>query len=199
MMIHKWQAISLKELTSLFKVSEKPFWISGGEAIDLFLGKNTRAHDDLDVCIKRSDQLDFQHLFKSWNLQASDPPGSGKLRTWREGEFLNSPVHNVWCGKNLNGPWNLELLLCEFEGDEWVYRRNSSIRGPVSEFGWGASNGMQMIAPEIQLLYKSRNPREKDRLDFENCLPVFSPQQRNWLRSAILIDSGQLHPWIKHL
>jgi hypothetical protein len=95
-------------------------------------------------------------------------------------------------------PWQFEIMLCEFSDDEWIYRRKQSIRGPLKDFGWVTADGVNVIAPEIQLLYKSRSPREKDVVDFENCLKKFSQKQSDWLRSAIQLDSGKGHPWLMY-
>lgn len=194
-----WNPLSPDEVKTLLSTVQKPYWISGGWAIDLFLRQNTRPHDDIDISINRDDQTDFQNALLHWDLRASDPPGSGKLRPWLEGELLKSPIHNLWCRKGAQGPWNLEIMLCTFENDEWVYRRNPKIRGPISSFGWRLADGTLAIAPEVQLLYKSRSPRDKDNQDFENCMLKFSKEQVQWLRNSILVDSGPQHPWIEKL
>ena len=176
-----------------------PFFIAGGWAPDLFIGRTTRTHADLDIAISRDDQLYFQNLLSNWDLQACDPPGSGTLRRWTLGERLENPIHNVWARPDVDAPWPLELLLCDFTETEWVYRRNTKIRGPVESFGWKHEIGLRVIAPEIQLLYKSRNPREKDDADFENCLPRFSIEQKAFLYEAIVIDSGTSQKWVEEL
>ena len=77
------------------------------------------------------------------------------------------------------------------------YRRNKNIRGPAKEFGWINSDGLKIISPEIQLLYKSRGSREKDSQDLQNCLNVFTQNQKDRLRNLILADSGPTHPWVQ--
>ena len=184
------------EASTLFEHSGKPFWLAGGYAIDLFLGRETRAHEDLDLVIKRADQLSFQKALSGWDLKAADPPGSGSLVPWAKDHFYELPIHNIWCRRSENAPWELELLFSEFEGAEWVYRRNKSIRGPLGNFGWQSEGGLMVIAPEIQLLYKSRSPRPKDLQDLENSLPKLSSQQKTSLRDWIALDSGSSHPWL---
>lgn len=199
MSMELWNPLSPDEVKTLLGSIQKPYWLSGGWAIDLFLGQQTRPHDDIDISIIREDQSHFQSALVNWDLRASDPPGSGKLRPWLQGEKLNPPIHNLWCRQKSSGPWNLEIMLCIFENNEWVYRRNPKIRGPISKFGWTTSDGTLVIAPEIQLLYKSRSPRDKDQKDFENCLGKFNHEQMQWLTDALTIDSGENHPWISIL
>lgn len=58
-----------------------PWCFASGWGIDLFLGQVTRYHQDLDICIWRSDQQAFlQHLQdQGWKLHV---PIEGKYRTW---------------------------------------------------------------------------------------------------------------------
>lgn len=55
-----------------------------------------------------------------------------------------------------------------------------------------------MLAPEVQLLYKSKQPRPKDQADFEAVLPSLTGGQREWLRAALTIVSAG-HPWLRVL
>ena len=186
-------------IISKLKSVGRSFWLGGGYSIDVFLGRKSREHDDFDIIIKREDQLAFQDAFKDWDLQVADPPGSGELVPWKNDEFLTLPLHNIWGRKDDNSEWELEFLISEFIDTEWVYRRNSAIRGKLADFGMKTEMGIEMIRPEIQLLYKSRSQREKDIFDFQNCLKLFSKEQKERLRSWIKIDSGSDHPWLNSL
>lgn len=42
---------------------EKPWFIAGGWSIDIGLGKITREHHDLDICIFREDLMDVIAFF----------------------------------------------------------------------------------------------------------------------------------------
>jgi hypothetical protein len=57
---------------------------------------------------------------------------------------------------------------------------------------------MQVLAPEIQLLYKCKGLRPKDQADFETVLPALDAARRGWLRSAIAVLSPA-HPWLMAL
>lgn len=49
-----WRALPLDEAVALLSVVRTPWWVAGGWAVDLYLGKVTRAHKDLDmgICVK---------------------------------------------------------------------------------------------------------------------------------------------------
>lgn len=55
---YNWKPLSVSEVKSLFKPFHLQWWIAGGWAIDLFLGEQTRPHDDIDILIRRDDQLE---------------------------------------------------------------------------------------------------------------------------------------------
>ena len=52
----RWQPWHPREVAAFFAELDAPWWIAGGWAIDLFLGRQTREHEDIDVQILRRDQ-----------------------------------------------------------------------------------------------------------------------------------------------
>lgn len=173
-------------------------WIlAGGWALDTFLGKQTRPHDDIDVLITREDQLDLQKYLHGWDLQAGDPPGT--LRPWKSGELLREGIHDIWARPDNSSPWKIQFMLFESADGEWIYRRNKAIRGPLDSFSLKSHDGFSYLAPEIQLLYKSAGLREKDRLDFENVAPHLDADKKAWLKQALVIANGSDHEWVSLL
>jgi hypothetical protein len=57
---------------------------------------------------------------------------------------------------------------------------------------------MAVLSPEVQLLYKSRGLRDKDGADFQAVRPYLSPDERNWLRTALNIVAPK-RPWVRTL
>jgi len=168
------------------------WWIAGGYAIDAFVGRtDRREHDDIDVGILARDQGILQSHLAGWDLRCADPPGA--LRPWRTGEILEEPIHDVWARERANQPWRLDVLLNSGGADVWIYRRDARIRRDLSELVWW-SDGIPYLAPEVQLLFKSKAVRPKDEHDFRDCLPLLGERQRAWLRQTLeLVDAA--HPW----
>lgn len=124
-------------------------------------GRETRAHADVDVLFLRADQAAVQRHLAGWDLQAADPPGC--LRPLVEGESLATGIHDVWCRRSPSSPWSPQLVIDESDGDQRVYRRDARIRRSVVGLAGPASNAeRRVLSPDVQLLYKSADPREKD-------------------------------------
>jgi hypothetical protein len=163
----------------------------------LFLGEETRPHDDIDVLILRRDNSRVRTALAGWDAHAADPPGT--LRPWPVGEPLPFAVHDVWCRVSAGEPWRFQLMIDNTEGDDWIYRRDERIRRPISQLdGPASTEGRRVLAPEIQLLYKSKGLRPKDQADFDAVLPALRPEQRQWLRDALTIESPS-HTWLPGL
>ncbi|MFT3874208.1 MAG: amino acid transporter [Nocardioides sp.] len=189
-----WDPLSLGEVSAVMGGVDCPWWVAGGWAIDLHIGRMTRDHDDKDVLLLREDHLRVQRHLSGWDLYAADPPGS--LRRWLPGEVLPFGVHDIWCRRSRTAPWSLQLMLNETENGAWVYRRDSRIRRPIVELLGPASTPLlPVLSPEIQLLYKSEAPRAKDELDFESVIPALDGEQRAWLARALATVSPG-HPWL---
>ncbi|MFC7466871.1 nucleotidyltransferase domain-containing protein [Actinomadura keratinilytica] len=75
-----WEPASVTEVASLFSPLCEPWWIAGGYAVELAVGRAFRAHADIDVLLLREDQLAAQRALAGWEWWAADPPGA--LRPW---------------------------------------------------------------------------------------------------------------------
>ncbi|GAB3950045.1 hypothetical protein GCM10028832_02780 [Streptomyces sparsus] len=178
----------------MFVKAAFPWWIAGGHAIELAVGRELRPHADLDVLVLRRDQALARDLLADWDLYVADPPGQGQLRPWPSGEALPRPLHDIWCRRTPAAPWLVQLMLDEAEGDQWVSRRAPQIRLPLERLGRTSPAGIPYLAPEVQLFYKAKATREKDETDFEAVLPLLDASQRLWLADAIEVIAPD-HPW----
>jgi hypothetical protein len=169
-----------------------PWWIAGGFAIELAVGRPVRDHADIDVLVLRQDHLRIQQALHGWEWWAADPPGT--LRPWLPREQLPPAVHDIWCRPGPAGPWRIQVMIDESSDGDWVSRRNPGIRRPIASIGKTSTDGIPYLAPEIQLFYKAKNLRPKDETDFTAVLPSLTREQRQWLSDAIARTHGD-HPW----
>lgn len=177
--------------------------ISSGWALDLFLGAVSRYHEDVDIIIDRQDQLALQHHLsaRGWRWVT---PLDHKLEPWPPHMCLELPRHQAHAHHLREDGENgfLDCLFTDFAGDIWRYRREPSIVQTVERAFLTTSSGLRYLAPELVLLFKSRNTgphdRSKDQTDFEQVLPALDAQRRAWLRWALLVTAPE-HPWLGQL
>ena len=196
---HIWDPMSVEDAADLMSGVGVPWWIAGGWAIDLFLGRQTRPHGDTDILIRRDDQLAVQdHLMnQGLTLYKTQQPG---LKPWPHGEFIGSPVDDVWCRWAPGAPWVLQLMLICTDGDQWVFKRDPAIRGSLDELGRRTPSGIPYVCPHIQLLYKAtRDIISKDQSDFDLAVVQMQREERAWLLGHLERRFGNDHPWIGQL
>lgn len=192
-----WEPLSPVEVAARFCDLRVPWWIAGGWAIDLFVGRTTRCHANIDVQILRHDQLSIQAMLASWDLHAADPPGT--LRPWKPGEILPVHVHDIWCRPDPTAPWALQLMLADTDGNRWIFRRDRRVSRPLSMLTRSTTGGIPYLAPEIQLLFKAKPVRlDKDEHDFATACPLLDETSRTWLATALELTSPR-HLWIERL
>jgi Aminoglycoside-2''-adenylyltransferase len=191
-----WEPIRPEETVELLSGFPRPWWICGGWALDLFLDRETRRHDDLDVALLRHDQLALYHHLRAWDLRYAPP--SHTLEPW-DGRQLDRPIQGIWARRSAEptAAWTCEFLLNEERNGEWVFRRNESVRRPLEEVS-DTRNGVPSLCPEIVLLYKSSERSPKNDADFAAVRPHLSPDARAWLRAALERCDDE-HPWIRQL
>jgi hypothetical protein len=172
---------------------DRPWWIAGGVGLDLWLGRATRPHGDVDVVLLRRDQSVLREHLADWDLHYVTADHA--LAPW-DGVRLELPVHEIWGRRTPAGPWQVEFLLNEAQADRWLYRRDPSVSLPLDRAG--ADRGVPVLAPEIVLLYKAKEPRDRDEADFSVVAPQLGPEQRSWLHAAIASVQPS-HPWLTRL
>jgi hypothetical protein len=168
--------------------------IAGGWAIDLFVGRQMRPHADVDVAILRDDQARLRERLSDTRV---DKVVDGQLVPWESGERLTLPIHEV----HVTWPdgFHLEFLLNEWDSasEEWMFRRAPRIRRSVDRV-FSMGRGLPRLAPEVVLLYKSKGSGPKDDADFAAAVEFMAPEQRLWLRDALVVTQAE-HSWLAAL
>jgi hypothetical protein len=189
-----WSPLSVPETAAVMHGCGAPWWIGGGWAIELLVGRPTRVHSDVDVLVLRRDLASIRAHLAAWDVHAADPPGS--LRPWALDETLPADVHDIFLRRTPTSPWCFQLMIDDTDGDDWLFRRDHGIRRPVSSLtGRASTASLGVLAPEIQLLYKSRGLRPRDEADFDVALPHLVDVEREWLADALTRVSPD-HPWL---
>jgi len=192
-----WEALTPHETLGLLSKLECKWWIAGGYAIEYFVGKQYREHEDIDILIQRRDLLKLKSTLSKWQLYASDPPG--KLRFWDQEEILPNHVHDIWGRKSSSDPWAVQFMINDSKEDSFLYKRNHSITFNIEKFTHKSKDGLLYLAPELQLLHKAKGLRDKDHLDFDKCLPLLSKESLSWLKEMIIECYGSEHIWLNRI
>lgn len=177
-----------------------PWWVAGGWAVDLYLGRVTRPHADVEVAVLREDQDAVRAYLeeRGWELRKAIPRSGGRTEPWLPGERLELPVHEVHARRPAGDPGRLEVLLNERAGDRWVFRRHPAVTLPLRRLGGRTPDGIPYLSPEVVLLYKAGHRRPHDEADFAALAGRLPAEVRAWLRAA-LADAYGPHPWLGRL
>ncbi|WP_425475181.1 nucleotidyltransferase domain-containing protein [Pontibacter coccineus] len=168
--------------------------MAGGWAIDLFLDRETREHQDVEIAILRREQLSFKHYLRNWSF--SYISSLGQLVNWDKGEYLELPVHEVY---GMDGAGHqIEILLNEAVDGLWKYRRDLHVTYPLEATIIKSSRGIPILSPEIVLLYKSKDNRPKDSDDLRRVLPDLNKAARAWLANSIRYAHGNIE-WVEKI
>jgi hypothetical protein len=106
-------------------------------------------------------------------------------------------VHDIWCRRDAGTPWAFQLMVLDRDDDRWLFRRDHRIGGSLTGLGIECG-GLPVIAPEIQLLFKSKGRRTKDEHDLGRALPLLDDRQKAWLRAALGVTDPE-NPWLTRL
>ena len=190
-----WSGIRPQDLTQVLSNVECAWWVAGGWAIDMWLPRPSRAHADTDFGCYREGVPLLRRALPEWEFFAAV---SGSLTRLADDEVCLPAVHTLWCRIRGTRRWGLELMIEECEGGEWLFRRHPAIRRRKEAIVWYAEDGMAVLRPEVQLLYKAKDVRKRDQADFDATAPLLDSGDAAWLAGALeAVHPG--HPWLRKL
>jgi hypothetical protein len=184
-----WEPLDLKTTLTIFRGFPGRWWISGGYALELHLSRTWRSHDDIDVGVLRHDVPALATVLKGWDIEVA---AAGILSQWDGSVPLaRASQNNLWCRKEAQQPWCLDVTVGDGDQECWVFRRDPTVRIPWKEAVLGTEGGVPYLAPELQLLYKSTDSRPKDDRDAAVVVPSLTIDRRDRLHDLLAED----HPW----
>jgi hypothetical protein len=185
----RWEPMSVEATLAVFDGAPFRWWLSGGRALELHLGRSWREHDDTDVGISRRDVTALPLVLAGWDMHVA---AAGRLEPWTGGE-LDATAHqnNVWCRRHTDRAWLLDVTIGDGDDDMWIYRRDRRIQFRWADAVLRTSGGVPYLAPDLQLLFKSKDRREKDDIDAHEVIPQLGSEHRTRLARLLPTD----HPW----
>jgi hypothetical protein len=161
-----------------------PWFIAGGWAIDLFLNRETREHEDIEIGIYRKNQMQLYRYFgrqRKFYIDNRNHIGKHERLVWNK-EYLRLPIHEVYV--EYEG-LEIEVLLNEKDEDNLIYRLNEKIKLSEEKAILYNKEEIPYLSPEIVLLYKSNYMRDKDIADISNASIGMNESQKKWLIDSI--------------
>ena len=153
-----------------------PYWIIGGWAIDLAVGRVTRDHADVDVMMLERDKHALWSDLTGVDVesrQAPWGPGASSCTATSSRCPLTSS-----CPGRPGCPWSTAAA-------------RIASRGPWPDIT-RYRDSIPYLAPEVVLLFKARSKAARDQHDVETALPLLDAGQRSWLHDALkLLPQGK--------
>jgi hypothetical protein len=190
-----WEPWSPEEAAAELKGVDAAWAVVGGWAIDLFLGRKTRTHDDLEIAIPRSAFDAMRRHLSGYRLHVV---GDGEVRRLGAVAPFPQDKHQCWVLDEEAGKWRVDIMSEPGDASIWRFRRDERINAPREWMIARSESGIPFLVPEAVLLFKAKNNRPKDEDDFANCLPELTQGARDWLRNAL----QRVHPehvWLERL
>ena len=187
-----WDPWTPAEIAHRLRDVNAQWYVLAGWALDLFLGRRTRDHEDSEIGVPR-------HQFPEVHAALADLElvvvGDG--RAWPLCDDSLVAYRQTWV-REPGGPWRLDVIRERWDGDRWIFRRDPRIGIRGTQAIGRTPAGIPYLRPEIVLLFKAKSVRPKDQLDFETVLPELAPEARSWLRDALELVHPS-HPWLADL
>jgi hypothetical protein len=184
-----WEPLPLAAAVDLFAEAPFRWWVSGGHALELHLGRSWRVHDDTDISIARRDTPALRAHLAGWDIQVA---AAGVLNHWT-GCALAASAHqnNLWCRRAPDAPWALDITIAEGDDTAWIFRRDPTLALPWDRAVLTSTSGVPYLTPELQLLFKASDRRPKDDVDAAEVIPELEASAARVLASWL--PAG--HPW----
>lgn len=187
------------------------WYICGGWAVDLLLGKETRPHLDVDVAVFQHEQRDLHEHLSGWSALGHDDAVSETCPDQWDGRELSVPAH-IHANIGSMAGTELDIQINTRVGRDWLLCENPRVTLPHEECvvdpeAWG----VPMVSAAVVLYFKAAargwrgglpapasTLRDHDQADFDGLLPTLTQLQRTWLYQAISVHDAD-HPWLQRL
>ncbi|MER1993153.1 MAG: hypothetical protein ABS897_03935 [Eubacteriales bacterium] len=208
------------EADAMLKNGGFEYAFCGGQALDLFLGYESRAHGDIDICVFWKDRDRIIRYMQAQEFEVYEMLGGGRAHhitdisaqarikknvfCYREGCPLVKtypPDEDGCCWMEFFHTGQTELDFIEFlfndrNADAFEYARNREITLDMKKAVL-SRDGIPYLAPELCLLYKSTDTeRDGYQQDFELAYAKMDASRREWFRNALKTAFPEGHKWL---
>lgn len=191
-----WDPLDPQAVAELLSAASVRWWLSGGIALDRWLGRAIRPRPNIDVSVVAADLS---------GLVVSLPEGFSAWAPANEGDEMipildaatDADLQPVLVRDDAKGAWVLQINVEDGVPRAWVYKRDPRLTLP-----WDRAvldvDGIPTGAPEVQLVWKALRPRPEDAVDKDALVPVLDDEAVSFYETALL----RIHPhstWAIHV
>jgi len=175
-----------------------PWAVAGGWALDLWLGEQTRDHEDLEITVPAAFFPEIQARLESIGLRLFAIDDESQVIALGPGEAPGDRGYQVWAMEPAVMGWRMDMFREPGDAQTWIYRRTGELSAPRAWASGHTTAGIPYVAPQIVLLFKAKASRDKDQADFARVAPRLSAEARDWLAKSLQVTNPD-HPWIERL
>ncbi|MGV8880817.1 MAG: hypothetical protein ACOH19_01570 [Rhodoglobus sp.] len=179
-----WEPLGPDKIARLFATASVRWWLSGGAALDRWLGRAIRPRPNADVSVTTADLAALvASLPEGFTAWASAEGGDAMLPL--DDAPTDADPQPVFIHDRARAAWVLQVNVEDGAPHTWVYKRDPRLQLP-----WDRAvldiDGIPTGAPEVQLVWKALRPRPEDDADRDAVVAELSDEARAWYERAIL-------------
>ena len=189
-----WNSLPPQAVAELLADAPVRWWLSGGVALDRWLGEPIRERRNTDVSVVHADLpalvASLPDGYDAWAVCDEELVPFAEVSV--EDEVQPVLVRDVEAGA-----WVLRINVEDGAPRAWVYKRDPRLQLPWERAVLDV-DGIPTGAPEVQLVWKALRPRPEDDVDKDAVLPKLSEEATAWYERCIL----SIHPhssWSIHV
>ncbi|MCK3769220.1 hypothetical protein MZK47_06015 [Microbacterium aerolatum] len=191
-----WQPLEPAAVAQLLAAASVRWWLSGGAALDRWLGAPIRERANIDVSVTAGDLAALVASLPA-GFSAWAPSGDDDEIVPFAGAPADTDLQPVLIRDDDRGAWVLQVNVEDGAPRAWMYKRDPRMTLP-----WDRAvldlDGIPTGAPEVQLVWKALRPRPEDTIDKDAVLPTLSDEAVAFYETALL----RIHPhstWAIHV
>ena len=189
-----WNSLPPQAVAELLADAPVRWWLSGGVALDRWLGEPIRERRNTDVSVVHADLpalvASLPDGYDAWAVRDEELVPFAEVS-------VDDEVQPVLVRDVEAGAWVLRINVEDGAPRAWVYKRDPRLQLPWERAVLDVE-GIPTGATEVQLVWKALRPRPEDDVDKDAVLPRLSEEATAWYERCIL----SIHPhssWSIHV
>lgn len=191
-----WAPLAPEAVAGLFAEASVRWWLSGGAALDRWLGQAIRPRPNTDVSVIAADLAALVESLPAGFSAWAPSDDSDDLVSFADAPN-DTDLQPVLVHDDAENAWVLQVNAEDGAPRAWMYKRDPRLTLPWSRAVIDI-DGIPTGAPEVQLVWKALRPRPEDTFDKDAVLPTLSDEAVSFYETALL----RIHPhstWAIHV